>query len=128
MHATGWKKQLTVKQPGGAEKALRSSPTFLNLSLGYKMWSPNSPAPPPPPSVFVFRLPPSASEWKSGLTGTYHSPPTGQIIWLSKGRLPHFENLELPASPAVFSVSGLARGGEERLEGGSEEESVRTAF
>lgn len=92
------------------------------------MWSPNSPAPPPPPSVFVFWLPPSASEWKSGLTGIYHSPPTGQIIWLSKGKLPHFESFELPASPAVFSVSGLARGGEERLEGGSEEESVRTAF
>lgn len=42
MPATGWKTKLTVKQPGGSEVDFKIQPHIPSLSLGYKMWSPNS--------------------------------------------------------------------------------------
>lgn len=53
MPATAWEKQLTVKQPWGGKGGLKIQSHIPTLSLDYKMWSPNSSAPPPPP-VFVF--------------------------------------------------------------------------
>lgn len=116
-------KRLTVKQPGGA----KNQPHIPNLSLGYKMWSPNSLAP-PPPSVFVFCLPPSASQsGREAWQGHTILQPQGNSL-VEWRRCVHFRASSFLPSPSVFLVSGLVRGGGEQLEGRLEEERVRTAF
>lgn len=113
----------TVERPGGTKKTWRLSPTFLASFRTIKRGAPTAP---PPPPVFVFWLPPSASEGKSGLTGLYHSSTTGQLVLLSEGKRFQACSFWLPASPAVFLSMGWPEVEEKfqrEVGGGSEEES-----
>lgn len=123
----------TIERPGGTKKTRRLSPTFLGSFRTIKRGAPTAPPPPPPPlppppppPVFVFWLPPSASEGKSGLTGMYHSSTTGQLVLLSAGKRFQARSFWLPASPAGFLSVGWPEVEEKfqrEVGGGSEEES-----
>lgn len=130
MPDTGWEKQLTVTLPGGAERASKTNLTFLT-----SLWAIKHGAPTVQLHLFLLLLCLFSDsllllqECMSGLTGTYHSSTTGEVIALSTEELALLLQLQASCLPCCSSSKWISLRWRGTVEGGvSEEERVRVAF